>query len=296
MHPDVCTECHPARGCPDGLDFDLQLPMGWQAETAAGALGREGTMCLLWQARSADTVARQQLTLQVSACLQPELPIGLAPAVAEWCAARGLRVQDASDGAAPAVKRLANCNSSNVALGTARQGQGPDAPIVHFAYLRHGRHVLELLLQSPATRADAALVAWRCAAAGWRLHAAQPERRPHQKPHRKPPTQPTWWPRAQALQAQGNLEEALDLIQRECNQAGRLLAQAELLVRQMRQALAAGRLSEAMRAQERAVDCACSYAATATSGGEGAARSLERDQFLRENGLQRPGGQASIGA
>jgi tetratricopeptide (TPR) repeat protein len=287
MYPNVCTENHAARGCPDGLDFDIELPMGWQAETAAGALRPEGAMCLMWQAFSADTLARLQLRLQVSACLQPELPMGLASAAAQWRAAKGLLLNDAVGSTAPAVQRLAHCNSSNVVLGSARQGQGPEAPIVHFAYLRQGRHVLELLLHGPATRSEDALAAWRCAAASWRVHAAQPEGRQRHKQHRTPVSPAAWWLRAQALQAQGQLEEALNLVERECDQAGRLLAQAELLVRQMRQALAAGRLSEAMRAQERAVDCACSYAASATSGGEGAARSLQRDEFLRANGLPR---------
>lgn len=93
-----------------------------------------------------------------------------------------------------------------------------------------------------------------------------------------------WWTRAKALQDQGLLDEAIALIEREGDIAEALLMQAAVHAARMRRALEASDRDAACDAWRKAVTCARSYASSATSGGEGAARSLERDRVLAELG------------
>ena len=95
---------------------------------------------------------------------------------------------------------------------------------------------------------------------------------------------PSWWLEAQALEEQGKIEEAVAHVGRECGFQGAIISQAGLWARTMRRRLDAGDREGAKQAWGKARDYAYGYAASATSGGEGAALSMERDQFLAELG------------
>jgi hypothetical protein len=95
---------------------------------------------------------------------------------------------------------------------------------------------------------------------------------------------PSWWKEAQALEAEGKVEEAVELVGRECDLQGAIISQAELWARAMHRRLEAGDRESAKHAWRKSRDYAYAYAASATSGGEGAALSGERDAFLAQLG------------
>lgn len=97
--------------------------------------------------------------------------------------------------------------------------------------------------------------------------------------------QPEWWRRARALEAQGKFEEAERAITDAVDHIGAYASVAELHAQRMRRLMAAGDEAGAMEARTRAADWIRAYAGLATSGGEGAALSLERDEFLAEIGV-----------
>ena len=100
----------------------------------------------------------------------------------------------------------------------------------------------------------------------------------------KPSGPPAWWIDAQALEENGKIEDAVALVGKECQYQGALISQAELWQRTMTRRLAAGDLKGAREAWGKSRDFAYGYAASATSGGEGAALSVERDRFLDQLG------------
>lgn len=95
---------------------------------------------------------------------------------------------------------------------------------------------------------------------------------------------PEWWRRAQALEMDGALAEAEQTIIAAVPHIGAFASVAHLYAERMRRLAAAGDTTGAAAAREKAVDWIHSYAGLATSGGEGAALSLERDDFLAELG------------
>jgi hypothetical protein len=96
--------------------------------------------------------------------------------------------------------------------------------------------------------------------------------------------EPDWWVRAKALEQEDRLEEAESVVK------GAMLPQgwpwpaqlAELYRLRMERMLDAGDSERARAAAKEAVDYMWLYASGATSGGEGAALSYERDQFRKE--------------
>lgn len=92
---------------------------------------------------------------------------------------------------------------------------------------------------------------------------------------------PAWALQAEALEAQGRLDEAERVMQQGCNQLGVLMSIAEMHRRAMLRCAAAGDAAGAAQARERAEHWAWVYASGATSGGEGAALSRQRDAFIR---------------
>jgi hypothetical protein len=70
------------------------------------------------------------------------------------------------------------------------------------------------------------------------------------------------------------------LVRQSCRHKGAVLSQAELCAREVQRLRAAGDRAGAAAVHARACELAWAYAAQATSGGEGAALSLERDRFL----------------
>lgn len=95
---------------------------------------------------------------------------------------------------------------------------------------------------------------------------------------------PAWAQQARALEAAGRLTEAEQVMRAGCNHLGVLMSIAEMYRRHMQRQAAAGDTAGAAQARARAVDRAWAYAAGATSGGEGAALSRERDAFIAQLG------------
>jgi hypothetical protein len=94
------------------------------------------------------------------------------------------------------------------------------------------------------------------------------------------PEGPAFWRRARDLEAAGDHEAAEALIRDSVPHIGCAASIAELHRLGMHRMLAAGDRAAAAAAFRRASDAIGNYASMATSGGEGAALSLERDEFL----------------
>ncbi|MFO1077303.1 MAG: hypothetical protein U1E73_06205 [Planctomycetota bacterium] len=106
-------------------------------------------------------------------------------------------------------------------------------------------------------------------------------RRPASAPAAPPAADhgPEWWRRARDLEAAGEVAAAETLIRDSVQHIGCAASIAELHRLGMHRMLAAGDRAAAAAAFRRASDAIGSYASMATSGGEGAALSLERDRF-----------------
>ena len=97
-------------------------------------------------------------------------------------------------------------------------------------------------------------------------------------------SRPDWAREAYALEAQGRLEEAEQTMRQGCDHIGVLISIAEMYRQRMLRLAQAGDVAGAAHARTKAVEWAYSYAGCATSGGEGAALSYERDEFIRDLG------------
>lgn len=94
---------------------------------------------------------------------------------------------------------------------------------------------------------------------------------------------PEWWRRAQQLEREDRLEEAEQLIRDAIPSLHSGIATAALYRQRWIRLLESDPV-KAGAARKQAADWAYTYASWATSGGEGAALSLERDDFLRSLG------------
>ena len=90
---------------------------------------------------------------------------------------------------------------------------------------------------------------------------------------------PAWWIRALELEAQNQLEAAENTIRDGCQHMGFAASTAEMYRRRMNRLKDAGDSAGAREAFKRSSDFMTFYASMATSGGEGAALSYERDLF-----------------
>lgn len=90
---------------------------------------------------------------------------------------------------------------------------------------------------------------------------------------------PDWWREALTLERAGRDEEAEQLIRQSVPHIGAGASIAELYAQRMRAFQRAGDEANAIVAFRKAVDWMGTYAGWATSGGEGAALSYERDRF-----------------
>jgi len=93
------------------------------------------------------------------------------------------------------------------------------------------------------------------------------------------PQPPAWWQQACELEAQDRLAAAEQLIRDACPHIGFAASTAEMYRLRMRRLQQAGDAEGALAAFRKADEFIASYAGMATSGGEGAALSLERDEF-----------------
>lgn len=93
---------------------------------------------------------------------------------------------------------------------------------------------------------------------------------------------PAWWRGAQELESAGKIQEAEARILEGANSLGGVFSVAEMHARRMRRFLQTGDAAAARKAFADAERWIFHYASLATSGGEGAALSLERDRFRSE--------------
>ncbi len=104
------------------------------------------------------------------------------------------------------------------------------------------------------------------------------------------PPEPEWARRAGELEAANRLEEAERTILEAVPHLGAIASVAELYATRMRRLARSGDPAGAAEARIRAREWIIHYASQATSGGEGAALSLERDQFLARLEARAEGG------
>lgn len=95
---------------------------------------------------------------------------------------------------------------------------------------------------------------------------------------------PEWWIRAKQLEADDRLPEAEALLRTSINHLGFAIQTARLYAERFERLQNAGDLTGARDAHAQAIDWAYNYASYATSGGEGAALSYQRDKFIKELG------------
>ena len=106
--------------------------------------------------------------------------------------------------------------------------------------------------------------------------AAESERRSPEIPKE---TLPDWWQRALDLEVRGQLVDAEQLIQSNVPHLGCAASIAEMYRLRMNRLKEAGTETSAVEAFHKADYWIWNYASMATSGGEGAALSLQRDRF-----------------
>lgn len=235
----------------------LKLPAGWswQRVPAPSRIDREGKVTPRLEARCDAGGAE----LWVGASYLPS-PSGLTAAVVYWCPLYGLNVPESATqwGSHEAFVSYSPSDTT---------------PQVCFIWLKVADSVIELRIQAETTTACDALFDWlRINLECESLEVAEPV------------ASEPWWMRVKRLRELGRIDEAISVAERDGDRAEALLVQADLHIERMHRAQAAGQ-SEIMReAWQCASACAHAYAASATSGGEGAARSVERDQLLARLG------------
>jgi len=100
--------------------------------------------------------------------------------------------------------------------------------------------------------------------------------------------QPDWWRTAVLHERDGRLEEAEQIILQSVDHIGAYSSVAHLYEQRSARLVRAGQGDAAAAARERAIHWLYVYASSATSGGEGAALSLERDQRIAALGGEVP--------
>jgi hypothetical protein len=98
--------------------------------------------------------------------------------------------------------------------------------------------------------------------------------------------QPAWWRDAVLLERADKLEEAEKTILKALDHIGVYSSLAHMYELRIGRLNSEGREQEALAARDRAVHWLDVYAGSATSGGEGAALSYERDQRKRALGVE----------
>lgn len=188
-------------------------------------------------------------------------------------------------------------------VGEAVQPSDLGPMLVRFAFFEDGGRLVHFSLTAPQLLADALRNVWIEALASFALADPKgatppeldqtPEPQPSSAPDSPspsvpapsapappPPDGPPWWKRAKALDLADKIAEAEAVIQAAIPHLAFAAATAQLHRERMLRLQEAGDLDGARTAFEKASDWIRAYAGFATSGGEGAALSLERDEFL----------------
>lgn len=250
------------------ISIRLEIPAGWTTgrlslPDRAPQGPADGTLWPRLDAISED----RRIRIRLAAAAIP-LPVGLVPAVVYWAGQHRLAQIPDSEEMWDGFPALA---------GWSKRGEGGDLKLVGAAWVQIDGSVVELLVEGPATDRERLSATWDLVRKGFRCAPHDVAQRPAHDPE-------SWWSRAKALRDEGRLDEAIALVERDGDRAEALLVQADLHAERLRQARAEHRFDVARDAWQRATCCARAYAASATGGGEGMARSVERDRILAELG------------
>lgn len=245
----------------------FSLPEGWsyqveQVPDGTPPMDSDGRLPVRVTARTKDDL----FELRVSGS-RLKLPMGVMPAAVHWTELYGLTDFPEDE------TRWADCETLS---GVTRSSGAPDR-LVAVAWLQATEAMLEWWLEGPAEQREYLESVWtliRDSVTCTTLASPKPARDSHEP----------WWTRVEQLRAQGQLDEAVGVAERDGDRAEVLIVQADLHAERMRRAQAAGQLDVAREAWKKAADCAFAFAASATSGGEGTARSVDRDRILAELG------------
>lgn len=198
-------------------------------------------------------------------------------------------------------------------VGEAVQDSELGPMVVRFAFCEDGRRLLNITLSAPAPLASAMRNVWFSALASFTLtksrgssvplypvadpvpaQVAGPVERVNVLADDTPllaavdaavsPVLDDWWARAQALEREDRLAEAEEVITGAIDHIASAATIARLYASRARRLQALGDDGKSREAHRQAVQWIQYYASLATSGSEGAARSTERDRFLRELG------------
>ena len=254
------------------LQLRFALPTGWigrceEVAPDAPPFHADWRPTLRFTAASEDGRARLRI-----AASKMKLPVGLIPAVVYWMSLYGLEgsPEETQD------------SSGFPALG-GRFTSRDRTSIVYATWIQANDSVIELQLEGHADdrSVESDWMSLRESLECESLVDASSVR------VEQPIVEP-WWSRVSALRALGRHDEALALAERSEHDAESLLVQAELHAERFHRALAAHQSDAARDAWHRASNCAYAYAACATSGSEGSARSMDRDRVLRDLGPEPP--------
>jgi hypothetical protein len=188
-----------------------------------------------------------------------------------------LEAQMRSDYPHPEFLRL---NEGKIQALGARNIADGNQPLEQYHLLYPGRyedHVLRARVTATPDRTTDA-----CNLAELLLHSMDFECFPHrEEPKSESPAadQPAWWHQAVALEFQNKLDAAEQVIKDGCPYIGFAASTAEMYRLRMLRLKQAGDQAGALAAFLKSSDFIWRYASMATSGGEGAALSYERDQF-----------------
>jgi hypothetical protein len=179
----------------------------------------------------------------------------------------------------PRPEFLRLTNGKIQALGARNIADG-NQPLEQYHLLYPGRYDDLVLRARVTTTPDRSSDA--CNLAELILHSMDFECFPHReepKSESNSDGKPQWWHDAMALEAQDKLEAAEETIKNGCPYIGFAYSTAEMYRLRMLRLMEAGDKQGARKAFTKSSDFIFFYASMATSGGEGAALSYERDQF-----------------
>ena len=166
----------------------------------------------------------------------------------------------------------------NGVVGVATDGAARDGGSVRFAFLEREQHIIRISLASSNVMSGASLSAWSAVMESFAVVGPN-------DPYEEVKTgDPDWWQKAKQLEENNELDEAEAVIKRAVPHLGFASQTAQLYMERMLRLRVAGDRAGAADAHQRAANWIRDYASFATIGGEGAALSLERDQFLAELG------------
>lgn len=235
----------------------LTLPVGWSWHRvpAPSGVDREGKVTPRLKARC----DAGGVELQVGASYLP-LPMGLTSAVVYWCSLYEFDVPESQVRWGPHEAFISYSSTDTTSH-------------VCLIWVKVADSVIELRVTAETATSRDELIDWLQRHLEWEPLAVA-----------EPAASEPWWARVKKLRELGRLEEAIGVAARDGDRAAALLVQADLHLERMRLAQAAGQLQVVREAWQSASACAHAYASSATSGGEGAARSVERDRLLAQLG------------